>query len=98
MSDNPYEVPQADIGRAPVESADGDQYRPCPKCGARNPKMPGFTWWGGVIGAKMLKHVNCTACMYGYNGLTGESNTTKIIVYQGVIFAVVIAAYVALSS
>jgi rubredoxin len=97
MTDNPYQEPRADIGTAPPlgAAAVGDLYKPCPKCGARDPKKAGFTWWGGLLGPKMFKHVNCTSCRHGYNGETGESNTTKIIAYQGVIFAIVIALYVA---
>jgi len=57
------------------------QYRPCPKCQRPDPEKVGFTWWGGVIGPRMLSHVKCRWCGTQYNGKTGQSNTTGIVVY-----------------
>lgn len=96
MSNNPYEVPNAPVDNAPPPVVGGSQYQPCPKCKTPDPKMPGFTWWGGVVGPKMFKHVKCTSCGYGYNGMTGESNTTKIVVYQAVVLVIVVGIYIAL--
>jgi hypothetical protein len=54
--------------------------------------MPSFTWWGGMIGAKILTHVKCCHCGKGYHGKSGRSNTVNIILYQivGLVVAVVI--------
>jgi hypothetical protein len=41
-----------------------------------------FTWWGGVLGPRLLKHVKCNGCGTTYNGKSGQSNTTNIVVYS----------------
>ena len=43
--------------------------------------MQKFTWWGGLIGPKLLTHVKCLACGKQYNGKTGKDNTNGIIIY-----------------
>src|SRR5215207_3798947 len=48
----------------------------CPKCRNPHSSKVGFTWWGGLIGPRMLSHVKCVGCGYAYNGKTGRSNTT----------------------
>jgi hypothetical protein len=61
----------------------------CPYCRSTAPSRPaGFTWWGGLIGAKVLNHVYCTACGKGYNGRSGQPNTTGIIIYSVVVAGV----------
>lgn len=62
-----------------------------------------FTWWGGLVGPKILTHVKCPACGAQYNGKTGKDNTTGIIVYSiavvlliGVFLIIAIAAVIAL--
>ena len=54
---------------------------PCPKCGGTLSKPVTFSWWGGVLGPKMLSHVKCTNCGAGFNGKTGRSNNTAIAIY-----------------
>jgi hypothetical protein len=54
---------------------------PCPKCGNPHSSPVKFTWWGGVLGPKMLHHVKCLGCGSAYNGKTGQPNTTAIIIY-----------------
>jgi hypothetical protein len=44
-----------------------------------------FTWWGGVIGPKVLTHVKCPRCGHAYNGKTGRDNTTGIVIYSVVV-------------
>ena len=65
---------------------------PCPKCGCRAADPVKFTWWGGVIGPKLLSHVRCNACRYCFNGKTGRPNTTGILLYSliGLIIAIVV--------
>ena len=57
-------------------------YAPCPNCGSNEIERVGFSWWGGVIGPKLLNHVKCRSCNSKYNGKTGESNTKGIIIYS----------------
>jgi predicted RNA-binding Zn-ribbon protein involved in translation (DUF1610 family) len=60
------------------------KYMPCPQCGSsgiNDIKAVGFTWWGGALGPKMFNHVKCNNCGTTYNGKTGQSNTTNIVIY-----------------
>ena len=65
-------------------------HAPCPSCGAEEASKVGFTWWGGIIGPALLSHVRCGKCGATYNGKTGQSNTTGIIIYTLVVLAIVI--------
>lgn len=65
----------------------------CPKCGSQSVTPVKYTWWGGVLGPRMLHHTKCESCGYRYNRKTRKSNTTSIIIYSVVIFA---AAFIAL--
>lgn len=58
-----------------------DHVAPCPKCGGIIATKPSFTWWGGLLGPKLLKHVKCNACGTGYNSKTGKENTAAIVIY-----------------
>jgi uncharacterized protein (DUF983 family) len=58
------------------------EYAECPKCGESNAKPVSFTWWGGLIGPKLLTHVKCEDCGATYNGKTGQSNTRAIVIYM----------------
>ena len=64
------------------------EFVPCPACRRPDPEFMKFTWWGGVIGPKLFKHVKCRGCGTTYNGKTGQSNTTNIIIYSVVVGAV----------
>lgn len=76
-----------------------NQYAPCPKCRQANAEKMSFTWWGGIIGPKILTHVKCRSCGEKYNGKTGRENTTGIVIYMvvvgvicfGLLFAVMAA-------
>lgn len=65
------------------------QYAPCPKCGSVNAAKVKFTWWGGALGPSMFTHVKCNNCGTEFNGKTGKSNQTNIILYFVVSFVVV---------
>src|SRR5205814_2182969 len=52
----------------------------CPRCGDPRSQPVTFTWWGGLIGPKLLSHVKCLGCGYGYNAKTGRPNTTGIAI------------------
>lgn len=68
-------------------------YAACPKCGGVAEKLR-FTWWGGLIGPKILTHVKCTQCGYKYNGKTGKDNTTGIIIYSVIVGILVVGLVV----
>lgn len=59
-----------------------NQYAPCPACGSQNAERMKFTWWGGVLGPKLLTHVKCPQCATKFNGKTGRDNTRNIIIYS----------------
>jgi predicted nucleic-acid-binding Zn-ribbon protein len=65
-----------------------NQFAACPKCRQSNARQLSFTWWGGALGPKILKHVKCESCGTKYNGKTGQSNTNGIIVYSLVVGAI----------
>jgi hypothetical protein len=53
----------------------------CPNCSNREATAVSFTWWGGLLGPRLLNHVRCDQCGTEYNGRTGRSNTTGIVIY-----------------
>jgi ribosomal protein L37AE/L43A len=57
------------------------QYAACPGCGQSTAEKVSFTLWGGVLGPKLFTHVKCGSCGNKYNGKTGKSNTTNILLY-----------------
>ncbi len=63
-----------------------NQYAPCPKCGGTNSEKMSFTWWGGILGPKILTHVKCRNCAATFNGKTGKDNTNNIIIYCVAVF------------
>ena len=76
------------------------EYVPCPKCGGASERLK-FTWWGGVIGPKILSHVKCGSCGHKYNGKSGKDNTTGIVIYSAVvavlIFGLMVVAFAGLA-
>lgn len=64
------------------------EYVACPRCQRPDPEKVKFTWWGGVIGPKMLSHVKCQTCGLAYNGKSGQSNTTGIVIYSIIVFII----------
>lgn len=60
----------------------------CPRCGSPDIQPVKFTWWGGLLGPKLLNHTKCTECRYTFNSKTRRSNTPGIIIYSAVLFAV----------
>ena len=59
-------------------------YAPCPNCQSTSASPVNFTWWGGLLGPKILSHVKCARCATAYNGKTGKSNNVAIGVYVGI--------------
>jgi hypothetical protein len=70
----------------------------CPKCQNPNVYKPGFTWWGGIVGPKILNHTVCRGCGFSFNGKTGKSNNVAIAVYMGVAFFIVMILMVGLAA
>ncbi len=64
----------------------------CPSCGSGDYRAESFTWWGGLLGPKMLSHVTCLGCGTGFNSKTGKSNNTAIGIYLavGVVLAIML--------
>lgn len=56
-------------------------YAVCYNCGADRASRVGWTFWGGIIGPAILCHVKCARCGTTYNGRSGKSNTTAIVIY-----------------
>lgn len=75
-------------------------YVPCPKCGGTAEKLK-FTWWGGVLGPKILTHVKCRRCNHKYNGKNGGDNMTGIIIYSAIVailvFGLMVVMFAALA-
>lgn len=69
-------------------------YAVCPQCGGSKAEKVRFTWWGGILGPKILTHVKCQECGKAYNGKTGRENTTGIVIYTAVV-AIIILGLVA---
>lgn len=66
---------------------------PCPKCRSTQVKQMGFTWWGGALGPKLLSHCKCQQCGAQFNGKTGASNTTGIVIYSIVGFFIALIVF-----
>lgn len=65
----------------------------CPKCGSDIVSPVRYTWWGGIIGPKMLHHTKCKACGYTFNSKTRKSNTNGIIIYSVILFVIAFAIF-----
>ena len=81
----------------------GGEWAECPSCGACDATRVRWTWWGGLVGPMIINTVRCNDCGTKYNGVHGDSNTTRIVIYTvvaGLISLVIIgvAAAVALAN
>ena len=70
-------------------------YVPCPKCNGAAERLK-FTWWGGIIGPRILSHVKCLSCGHKYNGKSGKDNTTGIVIYTAIVALFVLGFIVVL--
>lgn len=80
----------------PAYQGGTSQYVPCPQCNRPDPEKVGFSWWGGLIGPRMLTHVKCRWCRKTYNGKTGKDNTTGIVIYSIVVFVIFFGLFLAI--
>jgi len=53
----------------------------CPRCGCDEVKTPSFTWWGGALGAHLLRHMKCRLCGFGFDARTGSCNRRAVVAY-----------------
>jgi len=53
----------------------------CPNCTSADVKTPRFTWWGGALGAHLLRHRICRFCSFAFDAKTGASNRRAIVFY-----------------
>ena len=60
----------------------------CPNCGSTYATKQGYTFWGGMLGPAIFHSVKCNNCGTAYNGKTGKSNTTAIVIYVVVSFVI----------
>ncbi len=82
MSDlNPYRQPSPPADQPLLQVAPFSTTT-CPKCGFNAASKVGFNWWGGALGPRLFHVVKCNRCAAQYNGKTGGTLTTVIIVYQ----------------
>jgi hypothetical protein len=65
----------------------------CPQCGSSDIKSIKYTWWGGLIGPKLLHHTKCNSCKFLYNSKSRKSNTNGIILYFVITFVIVFAIF-----
>jgi len=66
----------------------------CPRCRLDvEPRPVGFTWWGGLVGPRLLSHVECPSCGARFNGKSGQDNTSGIVLYC-LILGALVAAFV----
>lgn len=68
----------------------------CPKCGSKIVSKVKYTWWGGVLGPRLLHHTKCETCGYRFNSKSRKPNTTAIIIYSVVVFVLGIIIFYAL--
>lgn len=88
---NPYEAPQfMPTSTPPSAPYTGDA---CPRCQSTEIEKPSFTMWGGAIGPQMFHHTICQRCGFGFNSVTGKSNTRAIWMYRGVTWSIAIAGF-----
>ena len=73
-------------------SEEGAEWAPCPSCQGKEATKVKFTWWGGLLGAKLGNVVKCNACSRSYNGKPGGDNkglAATMMIIGGVIGLVI---------
>ncbi|MBS1720976.1 MAG: hypothetical protein JST35_11065 [Armatimonadetes bacterium] len=66
----------------------------CPSCQSPNVTAVKYTWWGGVIGPKMLNLHKCNNCKMNFNAKTRQNANTGILLYTVISTVVVVAIVV----
>ncbi len=89
FSDNPYQAPAGPVQMAPPAIPPGAiVVTPCYRCHCPYATKISWTLWGGAVGPWMFSHVQCVHCKTKFNGKTGQSNDTAIMIYVGVSLAI----------
>lgn len=70
----------------------------CPNCDSVKTKGVKWTWWGGVLGPKLVNLTKCEDCGYTYNGNTGKPATNTIVIYLLVSIAIGVAVGIAIAN
>jgi hypothetical protein len=77
-------------GRSSGRKGRPGAWAPCPSCGSDDATQQHFTWWGGFIGPMIINSVRCNDCGTVYNGVHGDSNTNRILIYCLVPLAILV--------
>lgn len=54
----------------------------CPSCGSTQTKEVKYTWWGGLVGPKMMNLQKCENCRIQFNRKTNKNALNAIIAYN----------------
>lgn len=73
-----------------------DDPNSCPNCGSPFIEPVKYTWWGGMLGPKLLHHTRCNECKFRFNSKTRKSNTTSIAIYFTISFVIAVAIVILL--
>src|SRR5207249_643219 len=93
----PPQVPPPFYGQNVVDYAGA---RRCPGCGSGPLGEPKFTWWGGLIGHKILGVERCEACRKWWVKKTGAPGGTRVAIYMiaGLVLGILLAVMFAMSN
>ncbi len=65
---------------------------PCPSCGGRDAEKVTFSWWGGLLGPRLIKQVRCKRCSNTFRGDSGKPCTGFVVGYLIVTGVIVLGA------
>lgn len=71
--------PVSNYPRPHLEAPQGPK---CPQCGSEASTKVSYTWWGGVLGPRMMNLVKCAQCRCQFNSKTGQSARNAILIYN----------------
>ncbi len=60
----------------------------CPKCQGNQTREVKYTWWGGLVGPKMMNLQKCEACRFQFNRKTNKGVLNAIIAYNVILLAI----------
>ena len=67
---------------------------PCPRCGQIGANIRTWSWWGGLLGPKILKQATCMFCNQDFNHQTGKPITGQTVaLYVLVPFAIIFGLF-----
>src|SRR5947207_9340852 len=73
--------------------------RACPGCGGGPLAEPSFTWWGGLVGHKILGVERCESCRKWWVKKTGAPGGTRVLIYSvgGIVLGIVVVGAIMLA-